>query len=384
MWQDLRPLWFIMGGMIQHSSGFSSPEQSINLQLTCDANSSPFSSSLKGSAPIPVILEYAAKPLHRHVMYSEVWKRDRILADLKPNILRSECFSRKSDTLWDNLLIRESDGIFYQLEQRDLSVYAGDMDVAQAAAERFRALYGTPVECTGAHFNLITEQYGSIETESVFMQGSAKIVESEMDLFYGAGFKEWSDRYTLKLQSNSGGLCVLEGPPGTGKTSFIRYLMQILKDTHRFYFLPPTASHLLSQPELTKFWAAEKAKFSELRFVCVLEDADGILMRRGSDNRSEVGAILNITDGLMADFLSIHLVCSINCSSTSIDPALLRPGRLVAHRTFERRTVAEAAKIAEKAGLKLQDQSDYSLAEIFNGWGDISESREKPRVGFAA
>lgn len=375
---------FKVSGMNEKATFIPIASQSSAVGLICDANVSPFSASLRGSAPVPVILAYGANPLHRHTLVSEVWMHDRILSDLKPKIIRSDCFARRTDNDWSNLLICEGEGIFLHLERMELSAYASDLDTAREAAERFLRLYGNPVETGGAHFNLITEQFGGIETETVAMRECIKIVEAEMDLFYGEGFLEWSRRYLQKLRTNTGGLCILEGPPGTGKTSFIRYAMEALKETHRFYFIPPATSNLLSDPALIKFWAAEKRKFSEFRFVCVLEDADGVLMRRGLDNRREVGAILNITDGLMADFLSIHLLCSINCSSTRIDPALLRPGRLTAHRTFERRTACEARSIAEKAGLQLQEQSDYSLAEIFNGWVDISNSIEKPRVGFSA
>ena len=61
-------------------------------------------------------------------------------------------------------------------------------------------------------------------------------------------------------------------------------------------------------------------------------------MTRGSDNREQVSAILNLSDGMLADFLRLQIICTINCSAADIDPALLRPGRLLCHRIFNRLT----------------------------------------------
>jgi len=48
-------------------------------------------------------------------------------------------------------------------------------------------------------------------------------------------------------------------------------------------------------------------------------------MTRGSDNREQVSALLNLSDGMLADFLRLQIICTINCSAADIDPALLRP-----------------------------------------------------------
>jgi ATP-dependent 26S proteasome regulatory subunit len=122
--------------------------------------------------------------------------------------------------------------------------------------------------------------------------------------------------------------------------------------------------------------------YSNYHFVCVLEDADGALMTRDLDNRREVGAILNITDGLLADFLKLQVICSINCSSTEIDPALIRPGRLSTHLLFERMPGWRAQRIAGDLGRELPFQNDYSLAEVFNTPATVLLN--KPRIGFAA
>lgn len=101
-----------------------------------------------------------------------------------------------------------------------------------------------------------------------------------------------------------------------------------------------------------------------------------------NDNRSQVSAILNITDGMFADFLRTHVICTINCPSSRLDPALLRPGRLVAHRNFGRLPAPQARQLTVYLGKELGEADDYSLAEVFAGAGVREET---PRlVGFAA
>ena len=117
--------------------------------------------------------------------------------------------------------------------------------------------------------------------------------------------------------------------------------------------------------------------------MMILEDSEKALMRREDDNRSQVSALLNITDGLLSDFLKLQVICTINCLSSELDQALLRPGRLLAHKVFGRLTREEALRIAGKLGKPLPYRSDYSLAEIFNEAAEEPERDEKI-VGFAA
>lgn len=105
-------------------------------------------------------------------------------------------------------------------------------------------------------------------------------------------------------------------------------------------------------------------------------------MTRGTDNREQVSAILNLSDGMLADFLRLQIICTINCTIAEIDPALLRPGRMLCHRVFRRLDYPEAARLAASLGRKLPEEHDYSLAEVFAGNG--TEEVNRPRIGFAA
>ena len=137
---------------------------------------------------------------------------------------------------------------------------------------------------------------------------------------------------------------------------------------------------MLSNPKFIGFWAEERNSHADKKLVVILEDADAVLMTRGSDNRDEVSALLNLSDGMLGDFLSLQIICTINCPISDIDQALLRPGRLITHRRFERLDPVQALKLASHLGKSLPEKDEYSLAEVFSGEEQASVSR--PRMGF--
>ena len=188
-------------------------------------------------------------------------------------------------------------------------------------------------------------------------------------LHYGSGSGEWHQDFVGKLRERTNGLSIFEGRPGTGKTFYLRHLMGELKESHRFYFIPTSTMGVLSRPEFHRFLGRSAPASFHRKFVVILEDSDAALMTRGSDNREQVSAILNLSDGMLADFLRLQIICTINCSAADIDSALLRPGRLLCHRVFDRLDYPQAARLAESLGRKLPPARDYSLAEIFAGNG---------------
>ena len=358
------------------------PEES-KVEFTCDLSTLPmFSTNFSAAGPIPVIAAYGIDPAHRFCIRSRNWDFPSILLDKKDRICRSDRSAASAGIRWSDLIIAEESKVFIHIEEGDISVYAPDMDTAKNVATNFADKYSIPPKADAGCYNLLTLSNEGIDTESVPLQDRNKLDEEKMDLFYGDGFSEKNAAFIDFLQTQRSGLTIFEGTPGTGKTSYIRHLIGKLHKTHRFYFIPPASTGVLTNPEFIRFWSRQSLCYNNHRFVCVLEDADGALMTRDLDNRREVGAILNITDGLLADFLKLQIICSINCSHTEIDPALIRPGRLNTHLVFERMPGWRAQHIAGEAGCELPLQNDYSLAEIFNTPATILLN--KPRIGFAA
>ena len=112
------------------------------------------------------------------------------------------------------------------------------------------------------------------------------------------------------------------------------------------------------------------------------EAAKSSIADAADDPWDKVSAILNLSDGMLSDFLQLHVICTINCTAADIDQALLRPGRLVSHRVFKRLDIPQATALATSLGKTLAPAQDYSLAEVFAD--GQPEHVARPQIGFSA
>lgn len=278
-----------------------------------------------------------------------------------------------------------------ELPRGNLVVYADSPESCRALMDELRADYlcKPSLEGNRARVGMLNFAYGNLTVERIPVTSEQTIARDQVNLFYGDSMSDWLDDWMQELASRRYGLTVLTGEPGTGKTTLLRSLAQWLAGTHMFYFMPASRFASVDSGEIVTFWADENRN-SHLRKILILEDAESVLLRRDEDNREKVATLLNLTDGMLGDALGLHVVCTLNSDLTDIDPALLRPGRLVAHRDFELLTEDEASRLAASLDLPLPEGIDgkIALAEIFNS--ALSNSAIAPRrnsrrvVGFLA
>ena len=104
---------------------------------------------------------------------------------------------------------------------------------------------------------------------------------------YNNDFKEIHQTIIRRLSKNNDkGLVLLHGKPGTGKTSYIRYLISSLKKN--IIFLPPNMAGAITNPDLISILIDNQNS------IFVIEDAENIIVDREKDGSSPVSALLNI------------------------------------------------------------------------------------------
>lgn len=166
------------------------------------------------------------------------------------------------------------------------------------------------------------------------------------------------DEYYQEYLNSSANILLLIGPPGTGKTTFIKNL--IVSNELSGYVTYD--SEVLSQDGMfARFIGGSED-------VLVIEDADRFLASR-QDGNDLMHKFLNVGDG-MVSVKGKKVIFSTNLPNTSsIDPALIRPGRcfdVLQFKSLTKEQAIAACKDSNRDPAALPDKDSFTLAEIFN------------------
>ncbi|OQY00783.1 MAG: hypothetical protein B6I20_08220 [Bacteroidetes bacterium 4572_117] len=210
-----------------------------------------------------------------------------------------------------------------------------------------------------------------------FRRFNIKKQETDITINYNNSFADVDKTIRGFLNTNkSNGLVLLHGKYGTGKTSYIRNLMNTVNK--RFIFLPLDMMDNISNPNFLPFISKYRNS------VLVLEDCETLIKPRdrGQVDNALVN-LLNLGDGLLSDALAIKLVCTFNADLKQIDQAVLRKGRLIARYEFKELELVKAKALALKLGINDNIEKPLTLAEIYNlGKNDFSKLSGDKKIGF--
>ena len=224
-----------------------------------------------------------------------------------------------------------------------------------------------------ANIQLVKSEMGHLDTEEydLFIQ------PMDLELNYGTNFKRVHDVIVDKLNETNGkGIILLHGDPGTGKTSYIKHLTSLIKEKD-ILFIPPSMAEMLSEPSIIPFLMDHKNS------ILIIEDAERVISdREGNGSPAGVSNILNLTDGILGDCLSIQIVATFNMKREKIDQALLRKGRLIAEHKFSKLSVEESNNLLKHLEKDHEVSESMSLADIYNIDIELIRTANKSKIGF--
>ncbi|MEO5998885.1 MAG: AAA family ATPase [Chitinophagaceae bacterium] len=219
--------------------------------------------------------------------------------------------------------------------------------------------------------NLIVKGSSGLDLKAMEVKRS----KMDLGLFYEDDFIQTDELIRKRLnKKNDKGIVLLHGLPGSGKTSYLRHLVGKIKK--KIMFLSPSVAGNLMNPDFIELL------IDNPNSVVIIEDAENIIMDRKHSSSSAVSNLLNISDGLLADFLNVQLICTFNNSLDLIDEALMRKGRLIAKYEFGKLSVAKAQRLSNHFGFKTIIHKPMTIAELSNQHEREFQSKKTEVIGF--
>lgn len=222
--------------------------------------------------------------------------------------------------------------------------------------------------------------YVVYQTQSGFEKTGFDVKKINIDLSqnYNDGFEDISKEIITGLNDkNKTNLVILSGDPGTGKTTYIRYLTSKIKKN--IIFIAPDMVNHITDPSFIPFLIKNNDA------VLIIEDAEPALQSRDGNGRTgAVSNVLNLTDGLLSDCLNISIVATFNTTGKNIDSALLRKGRLLKNYKFDKLSIEKSKSLLKKLGRgDIPVSEPMTLAEIYY-YGEDNNSNEfnTRKIGF--
>ena len=230
----------------------------------------------------------------------------------------------------------------------------------------------------------IKNQYGDYVFEPISVNLPKNL---DLETNYGKKFLSVDSKIKERLEEKPNGLYMFHGPPGTGKTTYIKYLASCV--SRDFIYIPTTMiEHFTSDPNCLH------TLIQKPNSVIILEDAEKAILKRMGDgmDSSAVSSLLNLSDGILSDIVKTSVIVTYNCPKQDVDDALKRKGRLQVEYEFGALSVEESKNLGKKLNYpqELIDEKitkSLTLNEIYNLEKEVefygqTKKPEPKRIGF--
>lgn len=221
-------------------------------------------------------------------------------------------------------------------------------------------------------FSMITNQYG-------FDLEYFEIKHYDIDLLkqYNDDFMAVDAKINAFLnEPKSSGIVLLHGVYGSGKTTYIRHLINSTEKN--FIYVPLNMVGSLNEPEFLPFISQYRDS------ILIIEDCENLIQsRKNNGSSSSLVNLLNMGDGLLGDALRLKIICTFNADLKEIDEALLRKGRLVVRYFFDKLNADKSVSLQKEIKREPLLNEALTLADIYNAdENDLVGDAHKKSIGF--
>lgn len=225
-----------------------------------------------------------------------------------------------------------------------------------------------PLKKNERELGLVVMEYKELSLKNM----PIKNIDIDFDLNYNADFKQAHKLIVDKLKTQTKGIVFLHGVPGSGKTSYLRWLIANIEK--RFIYLPPDLSYILSQPDFLSFL------INYPNAILIIEDGENVLLDRTTNKDNAVSNILNLSDGLLSDCLNIQIIVTYNVKGNELDAALFRKGRVICDYEFGTLSEDRVVKLCKKLKKHIIKKS-VTLGEIYYDEEDDFAKPQRGKIG---
>lgn len=200
---------------------------------------------------------------------------------------------------------------------------------------------------------VLNQQQKNSWQESYLKKADAVLAKDSFYPWLGLSLNDYFDEYMKSSES----VLILFGPPGTGKSTFLRTLIHSKSYNADLAY---DREAIEAPGLLTSFYSGKSN-------ILAFEDVDIYVKDREREDNPIMSSLLNGADGIVAH-PNKKIVLSTNLSSlTKVDPALMRVGRCFDVIEFRPLTQSEAAKVLIDVGRPAKDLSKketWTLSEV--------------------
>jgi hypothetical protein len=241
----------------------------------------------------------------------------------------------------------------------NIEIYSNSIDNIKKCKERILYFFNSYLMLKDN--SIVTVNYYTLNFQGIpVCYGVTEEIETQLN-FTNYPFIKNIDNLINEYLSSKASILFLMGPPGTGKTKFIRYLLSKQLEQHKSVYFTSDKAVIEHGIIFTEFLQSNSK-------ILILEDFDFHLNSRKEGN-TIMYHLLGVSDGLIQS-QNKKIIISTNLSSlVNIDEAVIRKGRCFDILDFRLLLWDEVIEFMKQNNnelmLETMEEKEYSLADLY-------------------